>query len=889
NGQPAGATPGPSVPQGGDALVAVLVTNTGDAPISGLTGTTPAGAMTCVAATLAPGATTTCTIVRPDTPQGQSQLAMTFTATTGTNVALSDTATAFYQSAGTGGTDLGELSAATPTVNGTPAGTAPGPNVTTGGDAVIVVVVSNPGDAPINGLTAATPAGAMTCVATTLAPAASTTCTITGVAAQGQNTAPMTFTATTGTNVALSDTATAFYTGTGTGGTDLGELSAAAPTVNGTPAGTAPGPNVTTGGNAVIVVVVSNPGDAPISGLAGTTPAGALTCAATTLAPAATTTCTITGVAAQGQNTVAMTFTATTGNDVPLTDTTTANFTGQDTAPAPGVLNTGTPTVNGQPAGSAPGPTVPNGSNLTVAVPVSNTGGSPITSVSASTPAGTMTCGDTTLAPGSTTTCTGPAGTAQNGPQTFNLNVTGTTLGNPLTAPKPVFYTGQASGGNPVGELVAGTPTVNGSPAGTAPGPSMPTGSAVSISVPVSNTGDAPIANLAGTAPSGTVTCAAATLAPGASTTCMLAQTAAQGPNQVPISFTGTSAGTNLSDSVNAFFTGTGPGSDIGVLSAGIPTVNGVPSGAPPGTPVPTGGPVTIVVQITNTGTQPITGLTGNTLGGAMTCAQTTLAPGASTTCTVSGIASSGPRQVNMMFAGTSMGSAVQDGTAAFYTGTGPDGPGPGDGPGDMTVVVTINDQPAGTPPGPTVDEGDPIGVLATVSNPGGLPVEGITVQSNAGTFTCAATTLAPGESTGCSMNTVAAPGANTISGVMNATTDGDAIQTPFSGHYSGFRAVVPGGPTTLPGDGTGDGDGTGTTLPGDGTDGSGTTLPGGGPVPGDTGDKDDPAPPGAVPTGSAVPQGDDSNLPAVMVVFALALAGLFITGRATRRFPASW
>lgn len=120
-----------------------------------------------------------------------------------------------------------------------------------------------------------------------------------------------------------------------------------------------------------------------------------------------------------------------------------------DPAPAPGAgegcdcdLTLGTPTVNGQSAGSPAGVEVPADRQATVAVPVTNTGTDRLSSLSVSGPGGPMTCSADSLGAGRTTTCRGsftPATGASSAPITAGAT---TAAGDRAEAVGTAFVTG---------------------------------------------------------------------------------------------------------------------------------------------------------------------------------------------------------------------------------------------------------------------------------------------------------------------------------------------------------------------------------------------------------------------------------------------------------------
>ncbi len=148
---------------------------------------------------------------------------------------------------------------------------------------------------------------------------------------------------------------------------------------------------------------------------------------------------------------------------------------------------------------------------------------------------------------------------------------------------------------------------------------------------------------------------------------------------------------------------------------------------------------------MTNTGNVTLTGLVINDaqLDAAAVCPVTTLAPGASTTCT--GTHTITQAEVN---------AGVVDNTATA-TGTTPGGgtttspPDTTSTPIAATPALTI-DKTAGTPSGNTA--GSTIAYTFLVTNTGNVPMTGIVVNDAQldALATCPVTTLAPGESTTC-------------------------------------------------------------------------------------------------------------------------------------------
>ena len=148
---------------------------------------------------------------------------------------------------------------------------------------------------------------------------------------------------------------------------------------------------------------------------------------------------------------------------------------------------------------------------------------------------------------------------------------------------------------------------------------------------------------------------------------------------------------------------------------------------------------------MTNTGNVTLTGIAVNDalLDAAAVCPVTTLAPGASTTCT--GTHTITQAEVN---AGTVNNSATASGTP-------PTGPAITSPPDTTTTPITAApsltiDKTAGTPSGNTA--GSTIGYSFLVSNTGNVTLTGIAINDALldAAAVCPVTTLAPGASTTC-------------------------------------------------------------------------------------------------------------------------------------------
>lgn len=177
----------------------------------------------------------------------------------------------------------------------------------------------------------------------------------------------------------------------------------------------------------------------------------------------------------------------------------------------------------------------------------------------------------------------------------------------------------------------------------------------------------------------------------------------------------------------------------------------GAPSGTTAGSTIP------YTYTVTNTGNTTLTGVAvTDTDLGPVTCAATTLAPGASTTCTAD-------HPYTITQADINAGS-VSHGASVSATSQNKGGP-PTTVNDSDTATFPLTQNPAltltatGSLADPNgngrPDPNEPISYSYTVKNTGNVTVTGIAMtDSLGGTVTCAATTLNPGDETTCTTST---------------------------------------------------------------------------------------------------------------------------------------
>ncbi|WP_435208890.1 DUF7507 domain-containing protein [Micromonospora sp. bgisy143] len=730
------------------------------------------GPITCAAATLAPGARTTCTATYTVT---QADL---------DNDGVTNTATAH----GTppGGTPI-DSPPATLTIPETGlvasiavVKTSTTVTITTVGQQVPYAFhVVNTGGFTLTNVTvtdAQTPPssndnlGPITCAATTLAPGAQTDCTATYTVAQ----ADLDF-------GRVSDTATARGTPPG------GRPPVQSPPSTLTIPGDAPAPAISlvkSSTSATINAVgqqvpyrflVANTGGVTLTNVTVTdvqTPPssnanlGPITCPQTTLAPGATTTCTATYTVTQADldndevTDVATAHGTPTGTEVPVdSDPSTLTIPAADVTPSIAVIKSSTTTSID---------TV--GQQVPYQFLVTNTGGVTLTNVtvtdvqtppSSNANLGPITCPVTTLAPGESTTCTATYTVTQADLDNDAVADTATAHGTPPNSETPVDSP-PSTLTIPESGLVAAISVVKTSEVTTI----GTVGQQVPYRFQVVNTGGLTLTNVTVTdvqaPPSsndnlGPITCAQTTLAPGASTTCTATYTVTQADlDNDGVTDTATAHGTPPRGApVDS------PPSTLTIPQAGVvPGIEVIKSSTTVAITAP-GQQVPYTFLVVNTGGLTLTGVTVNDTVlppspraelGEITCGpqnipngQVTLEPGASIQC----------RTTYTVTEEDYTGSSLRN--VATATGTPPYGPPPVSPPSPVDIPIP---HPAiaitkSATPSVVSTAGDVVTYRYLVSNTGNTPLTTVTVDETAfsgtgtpGTITCGTPPVANGSVT---------------------------------------------------------------------------------------------------------------------------------------------
>jgi archaellum component FlaG (FlaF/FlaG flagellin family) len=379
-------------------------------------------------------------------------------------------------------------------------------------------------------------------------------------------------------------------------------------------------------------------------------------------------------------------------------------------------------------AGSPSGTTA--GSTLAYSFLVKNTGNVTLTGiVIADAKVTSYTCPTTTLLPGASTTCTGTHTLLQAEIDAGTVTNQATVTGTP-----PTGMSAATANGTTTTPLVR-TPAISldkqfGGMSGQA------AGSTISYSFVVSNTGNVTLTGiwlLDANVPS--FSCPTTTLAVGAATTCTGTHTLTQAEidaghllNSATVTGYGPNgAATTANDSVDTTVT-PGPGITL-TKSAGAPSGNAV------------GATIAYSFLVKNTGNVTLTsvGVTDPKVG-TVSCPVSSLAPGATTTCT---------KTYTLTQADVDAGSVFNTATAS------------GKSPANVTVQATSSvttpitrtaaftfDKQAGTPNGTTA--GSTITYSFVFQNTGNVTLSALSVSdAKVGSVTCPAT-LAPGATATC-------------------------------------------------------------------------------------------------------------------------------------------
>jgi hypothetical protein len=316
----------------------------------------------------------------------------------------------------------------------------------------------------------------------------------------------------------------------------------------------------------------------------------------------------------------------------------------------------------------------------------------------------------------------------------------------------------------------------NGHDSDTPPGALIPIGSDITWTYVVTNTGNVPLSGLAVVDDViGPIDCPATTLTVGGSVTCTATGTAVAG--QYTNNATATAVdgfGTEVTDADPSNYLGVTPGIDIEKAINAEDPANPTPeedADLPPGPFLPVDAAITWTYVVTNNGDTDLNDVvvTDDQIG-AITCPATTLAIGASMTCTATGTAEAGAYENVGSVSGTSATDPtviVQDSDPAHYFGAAP----------AIELVKTVNGDDANDPPGVQVAIGSPVVFRFTFTNTGNVPLVWSLDDPQFDAVACPRILLLlPGRSLTCFAGAAAGAGQQTNTATVTGDPPGDLV-----------------------------------------------------------------------------------------------------------------
>ncbi|WP_197021565.1 hypothetical protein [Cellulomonas sp. HZM] len=593
--------------------------------------------------------------------------------------------------------------------------------------------VTNTGNVTLTGPKVVDGGTTYTCPATSLVAGASTTCTgPVRTVTQAQVDAGVV------TNTA---TASATFGGSTYTATDSATSTTVAPAPAITMTKTAsPTSGATLGTVVAYSLTAKNTGNVTLTGVTAIDDGTTYACTPSTLAPGASATCAVPSHAVtqaevdagSSVNTATATGTAP-GSAGSVTSTpSTATTTSTRTA---GIALVKTATKGGQPA--AP---VSPGDVLTYAFSVTNTGNVTL-SAPVVTDAGTTysSCTPSTLAPGASATCAGPTRTVTADDVDAGQVVNTATV----TATPPAGVAAPTATATVTVTTVADAPSF--SVTKTADATVVHVGDVIHYGFTVANDGNVPLRNPTVVDQGTTYVCAPTSLAVAQSATC-------PGPTHT---VTQADVDAGKVDNVATGHANRTNGTPLAGVTASlsIPAIAATPSITLTKTASMTSGAkvgdvLTYSLTVKNTGNVTVTSPTVTDAGQTYACTPTSLAPQASATC-------AGPSHT-VTQGDVDAGSYVNRATASAVPAR---GSGPVSSDEAVATTTTVAPDPAltlvkqatvGGAPAAGVHLGDTITYSFTVTNAGNVTVTAPTVADGVTTYSCPATTLAPGASTTC-------------------------------------------------------------------------------------------------------------------------------------------
>ncbi len=717
------ATSTASFAAAGDTLAYTFkVTNNGNVTITAIAIADPTvSGLSCPVSTLAPGASTTCsathTVTSTDVQNGQAANTATVTGTPPTGTAL---------------TPIGS-NTVTVALNAQPGlSVVKSANLASfssiAQSVTFTFVVTNTGNVAVSGLSVADPmTSGVTCALTSLGIGASTTCTGSHAVTQSDLDAGSIV------NTAVASATPAFGPAITPVSSNTITIPAAQTAALSIVKGTSATTYSTVGASVAFTVDVTNTGNVTLTGVTVTDPiATALSCPATTLAAAATMQCTAQRTVTQADldagsviNTASVTGTPPSGPPITPVDSNTV------TVPAAQNPQLSVNKTTSASSYSAVGQSVP------FTITVTNTGNVSVTAVTVTDPMLTgISCTATSLAPGTSTACTGAHIVTQSDLDNATIVNTASAVATPPSGTPTAPVTS-----NSVTVPAVQTPNLVVSKSTTASGYAT-VGQTIPYSFVVRNTGNVTVASIVITDPvAGTVTCSPTSLAPLAQVTCTASRTVTQADLD---------AGAVIN---TATVGGRGPnGAALPPITSNTVTVPAVQA------PTLTIGKSTAKTSystvgelidysfaVTNTGNVTISGVTvSDPVAGVVTCAPTTLAPGQVATCSASRAATQADLDAGAVINTATVTGLEPDGSALAAVGS-------------NTVTIPADQSPTislvkSTSMANYDAVGDVITYAFTVTNGGNVTLDNVSLSDPLVTgLTCTASTLSPGASTTCS------------------------------------------------------------------------------------------------------------------------------------------
>jgi len=439
--------------------------------------------------------------------------------------------------------------------NGQDADLPPGPGVTAGSTVTWTYIITNTDSRPLTDISVTDDRGVIvTCPDTTLDAGFSMTCTGSGVATAGQYANIGTVTATMSDASIATDSDPSHYFGQATPTVTIEKRT------NGIDADTPPGPYLAIGSAVTWTYVITNVGAEGLENIVVADDQGVtVDCPAMTLAAGASMICTASGVVQAGQYVNSGSVTAT--QSVSMTA-----VAASDLAHYYGQGLRLTKLTNGAETPAPPGPIIPAGTNLTWTYEVTNPGPAAVTNLAIADDRGnTVSCPQTTLAPGETVNCTSVV-TAEPDQRTNTAAATAELPGGSVVSATSTSY----YYGNPL----TIRKSTNGVDANTPPGPSVQAGSTVDWTYEVTNLGAETLTDVAVSDDQGvTVTCPGNTLNAASSMTCTASGVAIAGQYANVGTASATSSNGTITASDPSHYFGQTVTLDFGDAPAGYPTL----------------------------------------------------------------------------------------------------------------------------------------------------------------------------------------------------------------------------------------------------------------------------------------------------------------------------